>query len=223
MEAFSSFFEQLNRNAQKKYHYLFPEILSILPTVRNSTDEDHLTRALLSVIVLAEFAPKLFKDQFHDLVTFSMGVVKDKDLGDTVRQNALELMATFADNAPAMCKKDPTFTTEMVMQCLALMTDVGVGDEDAGAWNEAEDVRPPPNNSRTCVSSLTCSSLTKTRVTPTTWLANKPWTDLPTSLAAQHCSHQPSSGCQRCSTLLRGKRSMQPSWLYRLSPRVAKS
>lgn len=49
-------------------------------------------------------------------------------------------MATFADNAPAMCKKDPMYTTEMVTQCLALMADVGAGDADASQWNEAEDV-----------------------------------------------------------------------------------
>lgn len=140
MEAFSSFFGSINKNAQKKYHYLLNDILSILPTVRNTNDEEHLTRALLSVIELAEFAPKMFKDHFRDLVTFSIGVVKDKELSDTARQNALELMATFADSSPAMCKKDSSYTNEMVMQCLALMTDVGIGDEDAAHWNEAEDV-----------------------------------------------------------------------------------
>ena len=140
MEAFSSFFGSINKNAQKKYHYLMNDILSVLPTVRNTSDEDNLTRAILAVIELAEVAPKMFKDHFHDLVTFSMGVVKDKELSDTTRQNALELMATFADNTPTMCKKDPDFTNEMVMQCLALMTDVGMGDEDCSQWNEAEDV-----------------------------------------------------------------------------------
>lgn len=208
MEAFSSFFEQLNKNAQKKYHYLLPEVLAILPTVRNSSDEDHLTRALLSVIVLAEFAPKLFKDTFHDLVTFSMGIVKDKDLSDTVRQNALELMATFADNAPAMCKKDPNYTKEMVMQCLALMTDVGAGDEDASAWNEAEDVRDLLlDNSLRDVRLLTICSSTKTRAMPITLPVSKQWIVWPTSSAAQHCSHLHLSGCQRCLILRHGKKS----------------
>lgn len=146
MEAFSSFFASLNKNAQKKYQYLLNDILSILPTVRGSNDEEDLTRSLISIIELAEVAPKMFKDHFHDLVTFSMGVVKDKQLGDTPRQNALELMATFADNVPAMCKKDSNYTNEMVMQCLALMTDVGIGDEDASTWNESEDVSTPSSS-----------------------------------------------------------------------------
>ena len=173
MEAFASFFEQLNKGPQKKYYYLLPDILSVLPTVRNSSDEDHLTRALLAVIVLAENAPKMFKDHFHDLVTFSLGVVKDKDLGDTVRQNALELMATFADQAPAMCKKDADYTNEMVMQCLALMADVGVGDDDASTWNEAEDVSD-------CVSTVprianSPSSSIKTKATRIMLQVNRLW------------------------------------------------
>ena len=140
MDAFSSFFAPLNKNSQKKYHYLIRDILSILPSLQNSNSEEDLTRALVSIIELAEASPRMFKDHFHDLVTFCMGVVKDKQLGDTPRQNALEVMVTFADHAPGMCRKDPDYTNEMTMQCLALMTDVGIGDEDASIWNEAEDV-----------------------------------------------------------------------------------
>ena len=61
-------------------------------------------------------------------------------MGETARQNALELMATFADNAPLMCKKDANFTNDMVTQCLSLMTDVGADDDDAEEWNVSEDL-----------------------------------------------------------------------------------
>lgn len=67
-------------------------------------------------------------------------MIADKDLSDQVRQNALELMATFADYAPNTCKKDPEFAQEMVTQCLSLMTDIGIDDEDASEWNTSEDV-----------------------------------------------------------------------------------
>lgn len=141
MEAFSSFFSSLNKKAQQKYFALIPDILGILPTVRETKDNDQLTRALIALIELAEIAPKMFKPMFHDLVRFSIDVVKDKDLEDQARQNALELMATFADHHPAMCKKDPSYTEEMVTQCLSLMTDVGTDDDDAEEWNASEDVR----------------------------------------------------------------------------------
>jgi len=67
-------------------------------------------------------------------------VIQDKELTDQARQNALELMATFADYAPAMVKKDPTFTNDMITQCLSLMTDIGVDDDDAAEWNASDDV-----------------------------------------------------------------------------------
>ena len=82
----------------------------------------------------------MFKGLFNSLVKFSISVIQEKDLGDQTRQNALELMATFADYAPAMCKKDPNFTADMVTQCLSLMTDIGIEDDDAADWNAQEDL-----------------------------------------------------------------------------------
>jgi len=92
------------------------------------------------MIELAELAPTMFKTLFHSLVQFSITVIQDKDLDDLARQNALELMATFADYAAPMCKKDPSYTSDMVTQCLSLMTDIGTDDDDAAEWNASEDV-----------------------------------------------------------------------------------
>jgi hypothetical protein len=52
----------------------------------------------------------------------------------------LELMATFADCNPTMCKKEPAYIENMVTQCLSLMTDVGTDDENAEEWNAQEDL-----------------------------------------------------------------------------------
>jgi ribosome assembly protein YihI (activator of Der GTPase) len=82
----------------------------------------------------------MFRPLFTSLVQFSVSVIQDKELSETPRQNALELMATFADVAPQMCKKDPSYVNDMVTQCLSLMTDVGMDDDDAEEWNESEDV-----------------------------------------------------------------------------------
>ncbi|KAK5276671.1 importin subunit beta-3, partial [Cryomyces antarcticus] len=82
----------------------------------------------------------MFKPLFNNLVTFSIQVIQNKEFGDQTRQNALELMATFADYNPGMCRKDPSYTVEMVTQCLSLMTDVGMDDDDAEEWNASEDL-----------------------------------------------------------------------------------
>ncbi|KAI9844905.1 MAG: hypothetical protein M1837_005191 [Sclerophora amabilis] len=139
MEAFASFFRSITKKAQQKYYALIPEILNILPPMKESHDSEQLSKALVALIDLAEVAPRMFKNMFHNLVTFSITVIQDKELGDQARQNALELMATFSDYAPQMCRKDTSYTSEMVTQCLSLMTDIGMDDDDASDWNAAED------------------------------------------------------------------------------------
>jgi hypothetical protein len=140
MEAFASFFQSIPKKSQTKYYALIPEVLNILPPIKQSLKSDELTRALIALIALAEVAPKMFKPLFQNLVSFSISVVQDKELSDQARQNSLELMATFADYAPSLCKKDPTYTNGMITQCLSLMTDIGVDDDNAAEWN-ASDVR----------------------------------------------------------------------------------
>jgi hypothetical protein len=103
-------------------------------------DSDQLTKALVTIIDLAEASPKMFKGVFSQLVQLAISMISDKDLEDQTRQNALELMATFADCNPTMCKKEPAYIENMVTQCLSLMTDVGTDDENAEEWNAQEDL-----------------------------------------------------------------------------------
>ncbi|KAK3067030.1 hypothetical protein LTS18_001343, partial [Coniosporium uncinatum] len=140
MDAFASFFRSITKRSQQKYYALIPDILNILPPLKDSGDSDQLMQALVALIELAEVAPKMFKHLFSNLVQFSISVIQDKELSDQARQNAVELMATFADQNPQMCRKDPNYTSEMVTQCLSLMTDVGQDDDDAEEWNASEDL-----------------------------------------------------------------------------------
>jgi importin-5 len=141
VDAFAGFFRSINKKSQQKYYSLVGDILMILPPLQEAGDSDQLTKALMALIELAEVAPKMFKTLFNNLVKFSITIIRDKELSDITRQNALELLATFADYAPQMCRKDPDYTTDMVTQCLSLMTDVGVDDDDASEWATTEDVR----------------------------------------------------------------------------------
>ena len=150
VEAFAAFFHSITKRQQSKYFPLLPEILNILPPLKEAGDGENLSRAFIALIELAEVSPKMFKPLFNNLVKFSVSIIQEKELGDATRQNALELMATFADYAPVMCKKDPDYTNSMVTQCLSLMTDIGIDDDDAAEWNESEDVRAPSNGQDCC-------------------------------------------------------------------------
>ncbi|EME77845.1 uncharacterized protein MYCFIDRAFT_57383 [Pseudocercospora fijiensis CIRAD86] len=140
MTAFSSFFQSLTKKAQPKYFILIPDILGTLVPLKDARESEGLTKALMAVIELAEVASKAFKGVFGPLVTICVQMISDKELEDTARQNALELMATFADYNPKMCKQDKNYITDMVTQCLSMMTDVGLDDDDAEDWNAQEDV-----------------------------------------------------------------------------------
>ncbi|KAJ5736880.1 uncharacterized protein N7483_002005 [Penicillium malachiteum] len=142
MEAFAAMFRSIPKKSQPKFFSLTGDLLNILPPLKESSESDELSSSFLALIELAEISPKMFKGSFTDLVKFSISVIADKELSDQVRQNALELMATFADYAPNMCKREPNFAQEMVTQCLSLMTDVGADDEDAEEWNASEDLEP---------------------------------------------------------------------------------
>lgn len=146
LNAFSSFFHSITKKAQSKYFNLLPDVLMILPPLKDEGDNDNLQSAFLALTELAEACPRMFRRVFSDLVKFSIGIVQKTDLDDATRQQAMELMSTFADHAPAMCRKDPSFTTDMVTQCLSLMTDVGQDDDDAEEWNASEDVSMPSDD-----------------------------------------------------------------------------
>jgi importin-5 len=141
LEAYASFFHSISKKTQTKYFNLLPDILNILPPLKDSGDSEHLQAAFVALTELAEASSRMFKNLFNNLVKFSIGIIQDKELSDETRQQALELMSTFADCAPAMCKKDPSYTQDMVTQCLSLMTDVGIDDDDGSEWNASEDVR----------------------------------------------------------------------------------
>ena len=140
MDAFASFFRAIEKKAQKNYTSLIPDILNIVPPLKDGQDSENLTTALIALIELAEIAPTMFKGFFGNIVLLSISIIQTKELGDQARQNALELMATFADYAPSMCKKDQHYVSDMVTQCLSLMTDIGEDDDDAAEWNASEDL-----------------------------------------------------------------------------------
>ena len=140
IDAFAAFFHSIQKKAQTKYFALIPAVLNVLPPLKEANDTENLSKAFVALIDLAEAAPKMFKNLFSTLVKFSVSVIQDKEIDSSTRQNALELMVTFAEYAPTMCRKDPSYVNDMVTQCLSLMTEIGQDDEDASEWNNVEDI-----------------------------------------------------------------------------------
>lgn len=202
MTAFSSFFQSLNKKAQPKYYALIPDVLGTLVPLKEAHESELLTKALMAVIELAEVASKMFKPVFGPLVHICIEMIGDKELEDQARQNALELMATFADYNPKLCKSDKNYISDMVTQCLALMTDVGQDDDDAEDWQSQEDVDFAESDSNHVAGEQTMDRLAnkiggKDLLPPTfTWLPrmlqSNSWRD---KHAALMCISAISEGC----------------------------
>lgn len=140
VKAFVSFFQTLPRSTWPTLQGLLMNLLSVLNPLRTHDKSIELASVLESLIDLAGLAPKMFRPVFKTIIDFCIEVAKDKEMDLNARLSALELATTFADEAPNMCKKEPTYADQMVLQCLLMMTEVGEDDDDAADWQNEDDV-----------------------------------------------------------------------------------
>jgi importin-5 len=121
---------------------LLPPLLSVLVPILEEKNSENLTYALTTLISVAGAHPKMFKDLFSQLVQFAISVIKENSLDDSARQAALELLVTFAEGAPAMCRKDPNYAMATVEQILSLMCDHDGDPIALDEWRKTDDVLP---------------------------------------------------------------------------------
>ncbi|ODQ77120.1 hypothetical protein BABINDRAFT_163848 [Babjeviella inositovora NRRL Y-12698] len=137
--AFVAFFQNLPKKAWPALSPLLPNLLNSLPKFLQSGEENALASVLESLIELVELAPKMFQPLFSSIIEFCGMVSKNKELDAAARMAALELLTTFSETSPKMCQKEPSYTASMVVQCLSLMTEVCIDDDEAADWAAADD------------------------------------------------------------------------------------
>lgn len=119
---------------------LLDPLLNVLPPLLAEKQSQELTDALTALIDVASDHPKMFRPGFAHLVEFAISVVKEKDLENDARQSALELLVTFAEGAPAMCRKDPIYPMATIEQVLSLMCDHDDDPDALEEWRNTNDV-----------------------------------------------------------------------------------
>ena len=119
---------------------LLDPLLNVLVPILQERHSESLAEALTTLIGVAEMHPKMFKDAFSQLVQFAVSVIKEKSLDDGARQAALELLVTFAEGAPAQCRKDPQYSIATVEQSLSLMCDHEDDSDTLEVWRNTDDV-----------------------------------------------------------------------------------
>ncbi|EGW30979.1 Karyopherin functions in nuclear transport of protein [Spathaspora passalidarum NRRL Y-27907] len=137
--AFVAFFRELPKKNWQSLSPLLPNLLNSLPRFLQNGQDQALALVLESLIDLVELAPKMFKDMFPTIIDFCAAVSKNKDLESNTRMASLELLTTFAEVSPSMCKRTPSYTEQMVLITLSMLTEVCIDDDDAAEWNNNDD------------------------------------------------------------------------------------
>lgn len=137
--AFVGFFQNLPKKLWSNVEGLLPSLLNSLPRFLDNNKESALASVLESLIDLVELAPKMFKSMFETIIQFCSVVAKNTELDSSARLSALELLTTFAEASPTMCKHQPQYLEQIVVITLSLMTEVCIDDDDAAEWNNSSD------------------------------------------------------------------------------------
>lgn len=137
--AFVAFFRDIPKSNWNTLAPLLPDLLNSLPRFLQNGQEQALASVLESLIDLVELAPKMFKSMFPTIIEFCSAVSKNKELESNARMAALELLTTFSEVAPVMCKLTPNYTSEVILITLVMLTEVCIDDDDAAEWNNKDD------------------------------------------------------------------------------------
>lgn len=138
--AFVSFFRELPKSYWPQLQSLIPNLLNSLPRFLQNGQDEALSSVLEALIDLVELAPKMFKDMFLTIIDFCAMVCKNKDLDSSTRMASLELLTTFAEVSPSMCKRSSNFAETIIIITLSMMTEVCIDDDDAADWNNDDDL-----------------------------------------------------------------------------------
>lgn len=133
--AFVAFFRELPKSIWQALTPILPNLLNSLPRFLSNGQDEALANVLQSLIDLIELAPKMFKEMFPTIIEFCSTVAKDRDLASATRLAALELLTTFSEVSPTMCKQTTSYTSTMVLITLSMLTEVSEDDEEAAEWN----------------------------------------------------------------------------------------
>lgn len=136
--AFVGFFQILPKKTWPRVQPLLPSLMNSLPRFLENGKEQALSSVLEALIDLVDTAPKLFKDMFPTIIEFCSAVANNKELDSAARLSALELLTTFSESSPKMCKSNPAYTQAIVVITLSMMTEVCPDDEEAEEWNMAD-------------------------------------------------------------------------------------
>lgn len=140
----------INRHAKdndvlKHFADLLPRIIFIIAESIKAEDDQTLLKLLIE---LAENCPKFLRSQIEFIFDMCIQVFSNAEVEDAWRHLALEVLVSFAENAPAMVRKHAGKYIELLIPAvLTMMTDI----EDDDNWATSDEVCDDDNSDNNCM------------------------------------------------------------------------
>ncbi|PVV04701.1 hypothetical protein BB560_000793 [Smittium megazygosporum] len=119
-----------------KLEPIIPQMLSVLESILQLKDETGLVECLSSLTELVETYPTKFRAVLPNLLEFVSIIYTNPELDTNTKQVALELLVTFAEASPGLCRKQSNFCEKLIPIALDMMTQI----EDDEAWYTIDDL-----------------------------------------------------------------------------------
>lgn len=136
----------INRHAKdndvlKHFADLLPRMILITAESIKAEDDQTLLKLLIE---LAENCPKFLRSQIEFIFDMCIKVFSNPDVEDSWRHLALEVIVSFAENAPAMVRKHAGKYIEILIPAvLQMMTDIEHDDN----WSTSDDINGDEDSS----------------------------------------------------------------------------
>lgn len=132
-------------NVLKHFSDLLPRIIHVTAESIKAEDDQTLLKLLIE---LAENCPRFLRPQLDFIFDMCIKVFSNTDVEDSWRHLALEVLVSFAENAPAMVRKYAgKYVEVMIPLVLQMMTDV---EHDAN-WSKSDDVADEDSSDNNCI------------------------------------------------------------------------
>ena len=122
-------------------------------------EADHCDQALSSLVELAEKTPQLLRPHFDPLIQFCIMGISDKNVPESRRHLALEIIISMSEAAPATVRKRGSqYLNQIVSHLLLMMADIEEDEEWANADTaEDDDYESEAVIGETSLDRLSCS------------------------------------------------------------------
>ncbi|KAG1473754.1 hypothetical protein G6F56_000773 [Rhizopus delemar] len=141
LKAACAYIIQADEKTRMAFINLMPHMLEPLTPLIAAHEDQDLVDSLVVLIELADTAPKLFRNVLPNVLTGMVSIAKDKSFEDRSRQTVLELLLSLSEAAPAMIRKLPNFSQEVIPVAMEMVTDI----DDDEEWYTTDDIDEDDN------------------------------------------------------------------------------